>query len=156
MALYRKYNEQVKEIMIRLAERGATIEEIAKTIGVCKKTIYLWKKRYPDFAQMLAEAKQEPDDCAEASLFDRATGYSHPAVKIFYDSKTGKTVEHKYTEHYPPDTVALIFWLKNRRPEMWREKPHGEADVVVNNITSKSDEDIDKRIKELLEKGKPK
>ena len=27
-----------------------------------------------------------------------------------------------YTEHVPPDTTAMIFWLKNRRPEQWRDK----------------------------------
>jgi hypothetical protein len=27
-----------------------------------------------------------------------------------------------YTEHYPPDTTAAIFWLKNRRRNEWRDR----------------------------------
>jgi hypothetical protein len=53
-------------------------------------------------------------------LFKRATGYSHDAVKIFNDQ--GAPLQVPYTEHYPPDTTACIFWLKNRRPDLWRDK----------------------------------
>jgi hypothetical protein len=28
----------------------------------------------------------------------------------------------KRVEHIPPDVIACIFWLKNRRPELWRDK----------------------------------
>jgi hypothetical protein len=36
-------------------------------------------------------------------------------------TRDGKIVEHKYIEHYPPDTTAMIFFLKNRRPDRWRD-----------------------------------
>ena len=32
-----------------------------------------------------------------------------------------------YVEHYPPDTTALIYWLKNRRPDRWRDVQNIEA-----------------------------
>ena len=41
----------------------------------------------------------------------------------------GKPVTVKYTEHYPPDTTALVFWLKNRQRGRWRDKVEPEADV---------------------------
>ena len=25
-------------------------------------------------------------------------------------------------KHYPPDTTAAIFWLKNRKTDQWRDK----------------------------------
>ena len=34
-----------------------------------------------------------------------------------------------YVEHFPPDTTACIFWLKNRRPEVWRERVIVDANV---------------------------
>lgn len=55
------------------------------------------------------------------ALYQRACGYSHKAVKIFADMKTGAEKIVPYIEHYPPDTVACIFWLKNRRPDLWRD-----------------------------------
>jgi hypothetical protein len=33
----------------------------------------------------------------------------------------GKAVITPYVEHVPPDTTAAIFWLKNRRPQAWRD-----------------------------------
>ena len=50
--------------------------------------------------------------------------------KVTYDKKTGKktkeeeTVEYATEEVYiPPDTVAMIFWLKNRKPDVWKDRP---------------------------------
>jgi hypothetical protein len=54
------------------------------------------------------------------SLYHRAIGYSYDAVKIFMHD--GKPVEVPYREHVPPDVAACIFWLKNRRPHLWRDK----------------------------------
>jgi hypothetical protein len=53
-------------------------------------------------------------------LHARAMGYSHPAVKI--KKSAGRPLTVAYTEHYPPDTQACPFWLRNRRPRNWREK----------------------------------
>ena len=55
----------------------------------------------------------------EASLYQRGIGYSHEAEKILVVDK--QVVREKYVEHYPPDTTAGVFWLKNRRPHLWRD-----------------------------------
>lgn len=35
-----------------------------------------------------------------------------------------------------PDTTAAIFWLKNRRPDLWRDKQHTElSGETVSNLT---------------------
>lgn len=54
------------------------------------------------------------------ALFHRAKGYSHPAFKIF--NANGAPLVVPYTEQYPPDTGADAFWLKNRRPNEWRDR----------------------------------
>ena len=53
-------------------------------------------------------------------LYERANGYSYDAVKIFC-SRDGEIIEAPYVEHVPPDVTACIFWLKNRRPQDWRD-----------------------------------
>jgi len=40
----------------------------------------------------------------------------------------------KYTEHYPPDTTALVFWLNNRQRARWRDKPEPEATVLDDRL----------------------
>jgi hypothetical protein len=46
----------------------------------------------------------------------------------------GEIITTKLTKHYPPDTTAAIFWLKNRQPGKWRDKT-----IVDNNINLGAD-----------------
>ena len=71
-------------------------------------------------------SKDEADNRVERSLYARATGYSYDAVKIFH-TKDGKVIKVPYTEHVPPDVTAQIYWLKNRRPDHWRDVQNIEA-----------------------------
>ena len=50
-------------------------------------------------------------------------------------TRDGKTVEHKYIEHYPPDVTACLFWLKNRRPDRWRDVQNIDHAVGVYHIS---------------------
>lgn len=107
-------------------------------------TIYVWQAKHKTFYEALKGAKGIADDMVEASLFRRAVGYSHKAVKIFYNAKMDEVTEHHYIEHYPPDTVAAIFWLKNRRPDDWREKTDIAIEDNVNlNLKIGHEDEID-------------
>lgn len=105
-----------------LARTGKTDKEMAKILGVAVSTFYNWRDRYPEFLESIEKGKVDPDDEVENALRQRALGYEHPEEKIFYDTKTGKVIRVMTIKHYPPDTGAAAFWLKNRRPETWREK----------------------------------
>lgn len=104
----------------KLAALGAVDREIAAVIGISERTLHRWKLEHEGFAKELKLGKEAADQRVEQSLYHRAIGYSYDNVKIgFYD---GKPVVAEYLEHVPPDTTAAIFWLKNRRPEDWRDK----------------------------------
>jgi len=64
-------------------------------------------------------------------LYARATGYEYDAVKIFCN-KDGKVTKVKYRERLAPDTTACIFWLKNRRKDLWRERPEAEQPLAFD------------------------
>jgi len=100
---------------------GATDAELAEAFRVGLSTLSMWKLRIPEFRDAL-KAKAKADGKVTVSLYRRALGYSHPAVKIFADPKTGSEKVVEYVEHYPPDTTACIFWLKNRQKEQWRDR----------------------------------
>ena len=51
--------------------------------------------------------------------FTRVTGYNHQAEKVFLYRGEPRTAT--YTAHVPPETRACMYWLRNRRPEDWRE-----------------------------------
>ena len=121
-----EYVEQAK----KLCQLGATDLDLADFFGVAEKTIRNWRAARPDFLEAMRLGKGEADQRVEKSLYHRAVGYSYDAVKIFCN-KHGEVTEVPYREHVPPDTVACIFWLKNRQPEAWRDR----ADVSVENVT---------------------
>lgn len=103
----------------KLCKLGATDIEMADFFGVDVRTLYRWKTESAEFCQALKTGKDEADDRVERSLFARANGYEHDEVDIrVVDHAIVQTPIRKY---YPPDTVAAIFWLKNRRPAQWRE-----------------------------------
>jgi DNA-binding XRE family transcriptional regulator len=139
-----KFDPRMIEEARKLAAFGATDEDMASFWGVTVKTFYNWQKEQPAFLQALKEGKEQPDAEVERSLFQRAKGYSHPAVKIF--QYEGKPIEVPYTEYYPPDATSMIFWLKNRRPDRWRDKSEVEV----------KDGDLAARLERAYQRRKPK
>lgn len=103
-----------------LCAKGATDFEVAEDLGVCVRTLYRWKAEYPEFCQALKVGKEAADERVELSLFHRAVGYSHRAVKIF--QYEGAPMLVPYTEHVAPDVGAATLWLSNRKPDDWRVK----------------------------------
>lgn len=115
-----KYKPEFVEQAAKLCTLGATDADLASFFAVDVATINRWKTDFPEFCDSIKRAKVDLDQEVERSLFFRAKGYSHPSVKIL--QYEGSPVEVPYTEHYPPDTGACIFWLKNRQPAKWRDK----------------------------------
>ena len=115
------YRPETAVLAEKLCLLGATDAQLADALDVCETTISTWKSVHPEFSGALKKGKATADAEVAASLFHRANGYSHDAVKIVADAKTGAEHIVPYTEHYPPDTTACIFWLKNRRPDLWRD-----------------------------------
>jgi TPP-dependent trihydroxycyclohexane-1,2-dione (THcHDO) dehydratase len=106
----------------KLCLLGATEERLADFFGVTTSTITNWKNTHPEFLAALKEGKDEADSNVAKSLYRRAMGYEHKAVKIVADAKTGTEHIVEYVERYPPDTTACIFWLKNRQRKDWRDR----------------------------------
>lgn len=116
-----KYNERMASRILALAEAGNSYEEIASKVGIAPRTLLNWLGKYPDFRAALKDSRNMAIDLVEGALFQNAMGHSHPAVKHFYDSKTGKIISQPYIERHKPDTTAQIFFLKNRAPDRWRD-----------------------------------
>jgi hypothetical protein len=130
-----EYAEKAK----KLCELGATDVEMADFFEVSARTLYRWLIKYPEFCQALKAGKESADERVERSLYHRATGYTYDAVKIFMPAGAKEPVYAKYREHVPPDTTAMIFWLKNRRSEDWRDK---SEHVVRHEVASITDDEL--------------
>lgn len=122
------YHEWVAEDgLLRIeswARDGLTDAQIANNIGVATGTLYEWKKRYPEIDESIKKGKRPVDLEVENKLFRSAVGYEYEETKtiidIMPDGSKKQRVE-KMKKYAQPDTSAQIFWLKNRRPDRWRQ-----------------------------------
>lgn len=130
-----KYKPEYNHIAYSMALLGTTDAQLAVALDVNEDTIHEWKLVHPNFSESLRKGKDEADAKVVKSLYERALGYSHPAVKIVTvaqgNNRGSDVVEVPYTEHYPPDTTAAIFWLKNRQKANWRDKTETEHSGTV-------------------------
>lgn len=120
------------------ARDGLTDVQIAHNIGIHIGTLYEWKKKYPKFNDAIKRGKEVVDIIVENALLKSALGYSYDEVtKVRIDDEaSGKSeiVEVKrVTKDMAPNPTSLIFWLKNRKPEVWRDSKKVDANIEVNN-----------------------
>lgn len=114
-----KYDPSYVTKAEKLCALGATDADLADFFEVSVRSIERWKAQHEDFCRALKVSKEVADQRVERSLYQRAIGYETDAVKIF--QYEGKEVIVPYREQVQPDTTAAIFWLKNRKPEQWRD-----------------------------------
>jgi len=100
-----KYDPDMLEDVAELALSGATDQDIANHLKIDRVTLYRWKHRYPAFRHALRESKLACDDAIQRTLYEKA--------------REG-------------DTTSMIFWLKNRRPQEWRESRDSSQSIVLN------------------------
>ena len=115
----------------KMAGYGLTDEQIADILQICTATLKNYKQN-PKFLTALKKGKEKADNFVVGSLFHRAIGYSHPELQLF--CYKGKIIQKEIIKHYPPDPIAMIFWLKNRQPENWRDKTDIEHSVSENTV----------------------
>lgn len=133
------------------ARDGLTDEQIANNCGIRRSTLFEWKKKYSDIADTLKKNKEIVDYEVENALYKKTQGYNVQVLKnvkvkrIKYNENGKKTEEYEevvevYDEvHVPADTTAQIIWLKNRKPDKWRDKPNevnsnDEGVVIIDDL----------------------
>lgn len=108
------------------ARDGLIDEQIAHNMGIRRSTLSEWKKRFSDIADALKKNKNIVDIEVENALYKRAVGYEYTEKTIEIDDDGKKRV--KITKKgMAPETLAIIFFLKNRKPDEWRDKREVEV-----------------------------
>lgn len=120
------YRDDFAEQARKLTLLGHTDKELGEFFDVSEVTINAWKKEFPEFLKSIKEGKSIADaDVAEA-LYKRAIGAQTYEERVIDGEVVGlvKTV--------PPDTQAASLWLRNRKPEKWRDKQEVAQDITSN------------------------
>tara|TARA_R110002020_G_scaffold144145_2_gene317050 strand:+ start:13490 stop:13852 length:363 start_codon:yes stop_codon:yes gene_type:complete len=102
------YKEEYNEQVVKLCLLGSTDKDLADFFNVAESTINNWKISHPEFLESIKEGKQKADCDVAQSLYNKAIN---------------------------GDTVAALFWLKNRKPDKWRDKQEIKQEVDLRTIT---------------------
>lgn len=117
--------------------------QIAEKMRISLTTYYDWQNKYPELSEAIKKGKAPVDDMVENALFKRAIGYSYVETTTDFElidtgkvDGDGKPVMEKkiksvrsVKKEMAPDVGAAAFWLKNRRPDRWREKREEQIQV---------------------------
>lgn len=111
-----KYDPDILPVVTAWARQGLTQLEIANKLGISEKTFYVWKKKHRALQLALKDGVEEADNRVEDTLYRKAMN---------------------------GDTTAMIFWLKNRKPNNWRDKWELTATGELNIRIGFEDDDGD-------------
>lgn len=145
-----KYETNVKDKLFLVecwARDGLTNLNISKNLGISEETFYKYKEKYSEFSEALKKGKEVADYEIENALFKRALGYRYDEVTM----ENGVEVK-RVTKEVAPDTTAQIFWLKNRKPKVWRDRKDIDADIKTEQKVLDVSKLTTEQIKELLSK----
>ena len=129
--LYRpKYNE----LAFNYCLLGASDRDLAKFFDVSRDVVTDWRSKNPAFDAAIRDGKIIADGKVAKAMYRRALGYSHADTHV--SSFQGEVTLTPVEKHYPPDTAAGQFWLKNRQPALWREKTeqHHTGNLSINQM----------------------
>lgn len=134
------------------ARDGLTDKQIAEEkIGISERSFTSWKSKHSSISSALKKGKEVVDRQVENALLKKSLGFKETVRKaikckeVQYDN--GKRISEKEHIEYateevyvPPDTTAQIFWLKNRRPDKWRDKQDLQVSGALETEQSKLDD----------------
>lgn len=118
-------------------------------MGVSSSTYYAWLGKYPEISEAIKKGKAPVDTKVENALLKRALGYEYVETVTDFElidtgtvDKNGKPIMERKIKNIrstikevAPDVGAAAFWLKNRRPDKWKEKREEQIKVTSADYT---------------------
>ena len=151
-----KYRPEFAKSALTMMENGATVAELGKYFGVTERTVWRWMAEKPEFCHAVKAGGAAADERVELSMYQKACGYQAKETRCKYeysedeDGKKVKTLVAKEVlrKTIPPDTGAGTFWLKNRKPDEWRDR----REITGPDGQPLSDTEVSQRIMTILMK----
>ena len=147
------YKRKYAEIARGMCAQGATRADLADRFGVTIKTIVAWQLEHEEFCTSCKQGRVAADDRVEQSFYERAVGYTYDSEKLFVVE--GEVIRAPIKEHVPPDPRAAEFWLRNRRPDRWKDAKQLETRVAEDDPLLAYLKSIDGRVMRPVEHDGP-
>lgn len=154
MARKGKYEEWLQPdnlILIKGWRRdGLSDAQIAHNIGIAPKTLYEWINKYSEFSKAYKKGTEVSTYEVENALYKSALGMEVTETELTeVKDMNGETVQKvlKQRKRYiPPNLGSIIFILKNRRSDKWRDKreielPEAPDDGFMKALTVSAEND---------------
>ena len=142
-----KYRPEYDKQAYKLCLLGAIDKELADFFEVDERTINNWKIEHPTFFQSIKSGKIEADAVISSSLFKSAKGYTskeityermdadiNPESEEPEDTMFEVFRKKVVVKDVAPNPTAIIFWLKNRQPQKWRDKQEIKMEAEIGIV----------------------
>lgn len=120
-----KFSKKIIETICKHLKKGATITSTCEAVGISRETFYDWMKKKPDVSDAIKKAMAIPDKKVENALFKMATGTfeyeENHYESIIIDKIKPAILKKTIKKTLAPNITAQIFYLKNRKPEEWKD-----------------------------------
>lgn len=122
------------------ASDGLTNEDIAHNIGIARSTLNVWRKKYPLIEDAIKKGREPVTRKLENAIIKKAMGFNYDETERYIEEVDGVRKERVkiLTKYSVPDSTALIFLLKNYKPNKYRnyndvtlKKVEAEIDKIV-------------------------
>ena len=115
-----------KKKIYDLCKQGITTPELADAVGLTVRQLERLIDKSEEIRLWVEKSREMVDMRVEGALYKQAIGYNSITTEVVThpDGTQSTKVTDKF---YPPNIAASQFWLKNRQPERWKEKPAPES-----------------------------
>lgn len=128
----------VVDIIAQWCRNGMTRADVAQALGIHASTLSSWGKKLPSLKTALEQGSDIADTTVENALYRRAVGFPYEE-RVDTEMTDGRVKVKRYTRYMPADVTACIYWLKNRKPDQWRDRKDVEdrvIEVVMNTAST--------------------
>jgi len=134
-----KYDECVKPYLKEIkaaVESGATLEEVAKGLGIAKSTLCKYINDKKELSDAFARGREQIIIEIKAALLKKATGYEYTEKKtVARIDKNGEEIVSvaEYEKHQPPSETAANMLLRNYDKE-WHDNDNATASLKQQKL----------------------
>ncbi len=119
------------QLVYWMAQKGLTDAQIAQELKISESTLNLWKKKHAEFSESINKGKDLINVLVEGSLLKRAIGFEYVETTRTRNEEGKLKITKKVTKYVVGDVAAQFIWLKNRKPNDWRDRKEIAVDTMV-------------------------